>query len=396
MAKSSGIVDYILERFADLEDPAAVKKALLSVLAILMDEGKIDFVQSESKAGYVDDMRLTNGGTIADVDKAIRAIRREKPTREERPAAKVPTLRGQYAQGLREPTDIVTKRVFEDLPYDTMVIIQAIAQGQAKDGRARDVAVMLERNAAKLDEVMQGLNEIDRQIFVAVCNIVLNCKEGETPRATPTQIYRIANRNPNAKPHEAQLARLDDSIAKMAGIYIRLDVAQIFDIYPDLPWMQVQGNLIDVTKWAARNAPGGDVYEYYEFKESLPVLFQYALAVGQMKTISPHKPNALDMGISNTRDNQAIVRIIADRVDALEGMRKNGKTPYKNMYKVNFQSFFDRVSFETCKNADSVRKKRSRVKNAVKKQLDYLTRRGVIGGWNELEDGVEIYPGEVA
>lgn len=361
-----------------------------------MDEGKIDFVPSESKAGYVDDMRLTNGGTIADVDKAIRAIRREKPTREERPAAKVPTLRGQYAQGLREPTDIVTKRVFEDLPYDTMVIIQAITQGQAKDGRARDVAVMLERNAAKLDEVMQGLNEIDRQIFVAVCNIVLNCKEGETPRATPTQIYRIANRNPNAKPHEAQLARLDDSIAKMAGIYIRLDVAQIFDIYPDLPWMQVQGNLIDVTKWAERNAPGGDVYEYYEFKESLPVLFQYALAVGQMKTISPHKPNALDMGISNTRDNQAIVRIIADRVDALEGMRKNGKTPYKNMYKVNFQSFFDRVSFETCKNADSVRKKRSRVKNAVKKQLDYLTRRGVIGGWNELEDGVEIYPGEVA
>lgn len=26
MAKSSGIVDYIRERFADLEDPAAVKK----------------------------------------------------------------------------------------------------------------------------------------------------------------------------------------------------------------------------------------------------------------------------------------------------------------------------------------------------------------------------------
>ena len=396
MAKSSGIVDYIRERFADLEDPAAIKKALLSVLAILMDEDKIDFVPSESKAGYVDDMSLTNGGTIADVDEAIRAIRGERPTSEERPAALVPTLRGKYARGLQTPTDAVTKRVFEDLPYYTRVLIQAITQAQAKDGRARDVAVMLERNEAKLNAVIQGLSAEDRLIFVAICNIVLDTKEGETPRATLLQIYRRANNDPNASPTMETLARYADSIARMAEIYIRLDVAQIFDVYPDLPAMQMEGNLIDVTKWAARNAPGGDVFEYYEFKESLPVLFQYALAVGQMKTISPHKPSALDMGISKTKDNRAIVQLIADRVDALEGMRKQGKKPFKNMYKINFQSFYDRVSFETCKNADSVRKKRGRVKNAVKRQLDYLTRRGVIGGWNELEDGVEIYLGEVA
>lgn len=396
MAKSSGIVDYIRGQFAYLEDPAEVKKALLSVLAILMDKDKIDFVPSGSKAGYIDDMSLTNGGTMADVDEAIRAIRGDKPTRARKPAAIVPTQRGNYAKGLREPTDIITKRVFEDLPYDTQVIIQAITQGQAKDGRARDVAVMLERNATKLKAVYDRLNAEDRLIFVAICNIVLNTKEGETPRATATQIFRIAYRDKNAKPNPAQLARLDDSIAKMAEIYIRLDVSQIFDVYPELPWLQVQGNLIDVTKWAARNAPGGDVFEYYEFKETMPVLFQYSLAVGQMKTISPHKPSALDFGVTKTPDNIAIVRTIADRVDALEGMRKNGKTPYKNMYKITFQSFYDRVSFETCKNADSVRKKRSRVRNAVKRQLDYLTRRGVIGGWNELEDGVEIYLGEVA
>ena len=394
MAASSGVVDYINTEFAGLEDPAAIKKALLSVLAILMEQDKIDFVPSGSKAGYVDDMCLVNGGTMADVDKAIRAVRGGKPTRSAKPktqAAIVPTQRGNYAKGLRVPTDIVTKRVFEDMPYDTQVLLKAISEGQAKDGRAREVAVMLQRNQSKINEVLQGLNEDDRLVFIAICNVILDSKEGEPPRVTPIQLYRRANMNQNANPTPAQLARLGDSIAKMAQIYIRLDVAQIFDIYPDLPVMQMEGNLIDVTKWAARTESGGEVFEYYEFNKRMPVLFQYALAINQMKTIKPHEPSALDMGISNTKDNRAIVQLIADRVDTLEGMRKNGKKPYKNMHKVTYQSFFDRVSFG--ENEDSARKKRNRVKNAVRKQLEFLRTKSVIGGWNELEDGVEIYLG---
>lgn len=391
MAKSSGIVDYIRERFADLEDPAAIKKALLSVLAILMDEDKVDFVPSESTAGYIDDMSLANGGTIADVDKAIRAVRREKPTREERPAAKVPTLRGKYAQGLREPIDNVTNKVFDRMPMDTEQVVTAISKEIAREKGERFVTVMLQNNE-RIQAAISTLNADDRRVFVAICNLVRD-SDGRPPRATPAQLYRLAYMAQTGNPKPEQLAQLDDSIAKMADIYIRLDVAQIFDIYPDLPQMQMQGNLVDVTKWAARDVPGGDVYEYYEFKESLPVLFQYALTLNQIALISPKKPSALDRGIRHTADNQEIVQLIATRINTLEGMRKAGKRVFPNIRKIPFQHFYDRANFSKCKSAQAVTNKQNRIKNAVRKQLSFLKQNGIIDSFNDLGDGVEIFLG---
>lgn len=386
MAKSSGIVDYIRERFADLEDPAAIKKALISVLTILMDEDKIGFVPSESTAGYIDDMSLANGGTVEDVDRAISAVISDMPT-----AARVPTLRGKYTQGLQEPIDNVTNKVFDRMPMDTEQVVTAISKEIAGEKGERFVTVMLQNNE-RIKAAISTLNAEDRRVFVAICNLVRD-SDGRPPRATPAQLYRLAYRAQTGNPKPEQLARLDDSIAKMADIYIRLDVAQIFDIYPDLPQMQMQGNLVDVTKWAARDVPGGDVYEYYEFKESLPVLFQYALTLNQIALISPKKPSALDRGIRRTADNQEIVQLIATRINTLEGMMKAGKRVFPNMRKIPFQSFYDRADFSKCKSAQAVTNKQNRLKNAVRKQLSFLKQNGIVDSFNDLGDGVEIFLG---
>ena len=158
------------------------------------------------------------------------------------------------------------------------------------------------------------------------------------------------------------------------------------------------GNFIEVAKWAFRPYKGGEISEFYEFGRNAPILHQYAIAINQMTTIKPTSANALSTNLRRTKDNQAIVQLIADRVDGLGGMKKGGKKPYRNMYKINYQSFYDRVDFSKCSTDDSRKKKRQRIKNAVRKHLDYLTERGVIASWERLEDGtgVTVNPGGAA
>lgn len=386
MVKSNGIVEYIRERFADLEDPAEIKKALVSVLATLMDEDKIDFVPSESKAGYVDDMCLANGGTIADVDEAIRAVKDERP---KKPAALVPTLRGKYAQGLREPIDNVTNKVFDRMPLDTKQVVTAISKEVAGEKGERFVTIVLQNNE-RIQAATRELNAEDRRVFTAICNLI-NDSDGIPPKVSPIQLYRLANLMPNANPKPEQLAHQEESIAKMASIFIELDTSAIFDIYPNLKRMKDRANFIEVVRWAERLDESGETFNYYEFGRDLPILFQYALTLNQMTLLQPRKPSALDRGISRTADNQEIVQLIATRINTLEGMRKAGKRAFPNMRKIPFQSFYDRANFSKCKSAQAVTNKQNRLKNAVRKQLSFLKQNGIIDSFNDLGDGVEIF-----
>lgn len=364
---------------------------LLKVLNLLMDRGAIDFNEGAS-AGYLDSLELADGKTLEDVD-AVLAEYLEAQT-EPTGSAKVQTLRGQYEKGLIVPRDAVTKRVFDGMPFNTETAIEVISKECAADRQAKDVIVTLRNNQTKINEVMGKLNADDRLVFAAICNCVAN----GIYSITPIQLFRRAYQDGQANPKTAQLARMHDSIVKMAGIVIELDVSAIFSIYPDLKAIKTVGNFIEVAKWAFRPYKGGEISEFYEFGRNAPILYQYAIAINQMTTIKPTSANALSTNLRRTKDNQAIVQLIADRVDGLEGMKKGGKKPYRNMYKINYQSFYNRVDFSKCSTDDSRKKKRQRIKNAVRKQLDYLTERGVIASWERLEDGsgVTVNPGGAA
>ena len=227
MANSSGIVGYIRERFADLEDPDEIKKAIFSVVTTLVDENKMGFATEGAKVGYIDDMRLTNGGTVEDVDRAISEVISDLPT-----ATKIPTLRGKYASGLRVPIDNVTRQIFERLPMEKENLVTAISAEEATDGVKRSVAVLM-TGIQQIEAAIETLTPYDKRVFVGICNLQL-LNEGEPVRVTPIQLWRYIFQDQTAKPREDQLAQMGDSIAKMASIFIRLDAKSIYSVYPDL------------------------------------------------------------------------------------------------------------------------------------------------------------------
>lgn len=369
-------------------------KALGNALGTLVDKGVIEFREGAS-AGYLDSLELADGKTLEDVDAVLAEWKEHAP---EKPKTGKPTaiqkVRGQYESGLIMPTDKVTKTVFNRMAYDTETAIEVVSKECARDNQARNAIVTLRDNKNRISEVLSGLDEHDRLIFVTVCNCVAN----GVYRVSPLQLFRRAYQSETATPSEAQLERVRISIEKLGSTWIRLDVRALFDIYPDLELMKAVGNLIEVVGWAYRPNRHGEISTFYEFGDTLPILFQYAQTVNQITTVKPQKATALSTKLSRTKDNRAIVQLIADRINGLDGMKKGGKKPYRNMYKINYQSFYDVADFSKCKSADSVRKKRQRIKNAAERQLMYLTDRGVIASWERLEDGtgVTVNPGGAA
>lgn len=158
--------------------------------------------------------------------------------------------------------------------------------------------------------VLSELNADDQKVFVAISNLIYN---GNT-KVTRTQLYRFMQQNPNAKPTQSQLERIDQSIRKMASIYLKLDAKALFEIYPDLERIPVGSNFIEVVEWAERRTANGQFSEYYEFKRQLPILWQYSLIVGQMATIQINDRSPYSTKLRNTADNKEIVQIIGDRI----------------------------------------------------------------------------------
>lgn len=388
MANSSGIVGYIRERFADLEDPDEIKKAIFSVVTILVDKNKMGFAAEGAKVGYIDDMRLTNGGTVEDVDRAISAVISDLPT-----AAVVPTLRGKYASGLRVPIDNVTGQIFERLPMEKENLITAISAEEATDGVKRSVAVLM-TGIQQIEAAIETLTPYDKRVFVGICNLQL-LNEGEPVRVTPIQLWRYIFQDQTAKPREDQLAQMGDSIAKMASIFIRLDAKSIYSVYPDLDprngRIKEEANFLEVVKWAKRLDGNGELFSYYEFGSEMPIPYQFAMIIEQVKTLKPKEPSALDFHIRRTKDNTAIVQIISDRIDMLESMRKKGKRIYPTYRKITFEKFYGEADFTTCKSDRAKANKRTRIRNAVFKQLNALKVDGIIDSYEEQKNGVAIY-----
>lgn len=388
MANSSGIVDYIRERFADLEDPDEIKKAIFSVVTILVDKNKMGFATEGAKVGYIDDMRLTNGGTVEDVDRAISEVISDLPT-----ATKIPTLRGKYARGLRVPIDNVTGQIFERLPMEKEHLITAISAEEATDGVKRSVAVLM-TGIQQIEAAIETLTPYDKRVFVGICNLQL-LNEGEPVRVTPIQLWRYIFQDQTAKPREDQLAQMGDSIAKMASIFIRLDAKSIYSVYPDLDprkgRIKEEANFLEVVKWAKRLDGNGELFSYYEFGREMPIPYQFAMIIEQVKTLKPKEPSALDFHIRRTKDNTAIVQIISDRIDMLESMREKGKRIYPTYRKITFEKFYGEADFTTCKSERAKANKRTRIRNAVFKQLNALKVDGIIDSYEEQKNGVAIY-----
>lgn len=381
--RNSEVIDYITGKLTGIKDEEQRKEALLSIVGALMEKGVITFKDGAS-AGYLDEVELAGSEEEGELDEVIEAVMGGE---------KKQTLRGEY-EGYQLSNDNVTRMLFgidpegkfRHIERETQALVKVVSKELTGELEDKTVSVLL-RNMSKLNEVLDGLDAFDKYVFFTYYDLVRHGKY----RVSPVQFYRKMCMSGTANPKPEQLEAQHASLVKMAEIFISLDVDAILDVFPGIGAIKHEGNLIEVTGWTIKTE-NGDKVRYYEFGRTLPALAQYAIAVKQMTTLQPKKIGPFNWGIRRTRYNVEIVNMIGDRVTTLASMKSQGKRIYPNMYKLSYQSFYDKADFSKDKTPDAVRKRKSRIRNAIRKQLEYLLSHGVIERYEELTDGVEVYP----
>ena len=381
--KNENIIDYINGALKEIKDTDERKRALISIVSNLIDKGILDF-QEDKEVAYIDNLELVKGTDLQVINEAIDNDATVKANREKRTKT-IPPLRGVYDLFLY-PVDNITKTLFRgDVRLNQPKAIKAIGARKAEDSIEKSVYVTLKdlgiEDIVKRDiyNVQRLLNADDRLTLCGICNLM----EYGFTRVTPKQLYCVAVRNPDATPTEEQLKRQDESIRKMAMLYIRLNTKEIMHVYPGLSEVVTGGQFIKVTEYYGRTA-NGTFSDYYEF-DGMPIIFKYAKIVNQVLRLSRIDKSLLDSPLRRTKENEEFIQLIADRVTSLT----NKKVPSK----ITWESIFARmgIDFSTYKNNGSARNKKARTKEGIRKHLNYLQGIGKIGGFNELEDGIEIY-----
>ena len=385
--RNSEVIDYITGKLTVIKDEKQRKEALLSIVGALMEKGVITFKDGAS-AGYLDEVELAGSEGEVKLDEVIEAVMGGEEKQ---------TLHGEY-EGYQLSNDNVTRSLFgidpegkfRHIERQTQALVKVVSKELTGELEDKTVSVLLQ-NMSKLYEVLDGLDAFDKYVFSTYCDLVMH----GIYRVSPAQFYRKMCMSKSANPKPEQLEAQHASLVKMAEIFISLDVDAILDVFPGVGAIKHEGNLIEVTGWTVKTEDGDNV-RYYEFGRTLPALAQYAIAVKQMTTLQPKKIGPFKWGIRRTRYNMEIVNMIGDRVTTLASMKSQGKRIYPNMYKLSYQSFYDKADFSKDKTPDAVRKRKSRIRNAIRKQLEYLLSHGVIERYEELADGVEVYAKEAS
>ena len=371
---ASNIIEYITKELHGIADPEEKKQALVSIVSVMMDKGLLDF--PDGTAGYLDNLEAITEADLAEVNRIIDNNGTVRAWRDKAEEEKQAYNRGGY-ESLIVPVDNATRKIFEGMKLNKETPVTAISATKADDRKKKVVTVLL-RNQSKFSDIISRLNEDDKRTFVAIANLI---KEG-TLQVTPIQLYRKAHLDKNIHPTEEQLARQDESIRKMARIYLKLDTKEILAIYPELERIPIGANFIDIKEYYGRTA-NGSFSEYYEFT-GIPILFEYSMILKQVETIQSGERSVFISCLRKTRENEIIIQVIGDRALALKG---NGRVNKK----ITYERLFAGVDFSKCKSDQAKYNKRSRKKKDVAKHLKFLEEANLINGFEELEDGIEIY-----
>lgn len=374
---ASNIIDYINQELNGISDPEEKQRAFVKIVSEGIDKGQLRF-RGGNEAGFLDDMEEGEGFNLSKLNEIIDNNEYVKQWRSKAEEKALQLYnRGGY-ESLIVSIDNATRKIFEGMEYNKQTHVTAISPRRAEDRKRKVVSVLL-KNKDTVKDVLAVLDEDDKRTFWAVCTLI---KEG-TLRVTPIQLYRKAHLDPNAHPTEEQLARQDESIKKMASIYISLDTREILRTYPELERVPIKANFVEIKMYYGRTA-SGTFSDYYEFT-GLPILFEYSLILEQIKTLPFGEVNVFSSNIRKTKENERIIQIIGDRVLALEG---NGDVNKK----ITYERLLEGVDFSGCKSQQAKWNKIYRKKKEIAKHIQFLIDNNLIKSADETPegDGIEI------
>lgn len=242
-----------------------------------------------------------------------------------------------------------------------------------------------------------GIDYDDKNInlpknFTAYDRTVLNASislyEAGNECFTPDMVYRCMNGlTDKEKPSPQQKGAITKSIDKARRLFCTIDYTEeAKDRNKDVDRCYIEDNILNAKKIVIE--AGGNEVDGYKFNTK-PVLYQYAQVSGQLISIPVKILNTK----SATRSTDDVIVIREYLIRRIEVM-KHSKNKHSN--KILYKSVYEEIGLDLSIRNQALADKTTKVRNAVKKILEYWQNEKYIKKFQEYKkgktfEGIEIF-----
>lgn len=272
------------------------------------------------------------------------------------------------------PTDKVSSLAFSnELAGDQ---IQKLAM--ERRGSKKQITTLASIDFEKLDGSVQiknrrELTAYDREVHDAIITLYV---DGSNEYITPQMIYQVMTGNPDAYLNPKQAEAISESITKCMYSKLTIDASEEAEIY-GFDSFKYDGNLISGERVTA--TLNGTVAECLRILRP-PVLYEYANKKNQ---IGRFDIKLLNSPINKTEEIITLQGYLYRRILSMKGSANLSKT-------IVYDTVYNQIEV-TATSDGALRKKKSKVRDQIKKILDYWKQEGFIANYLENKRGTKIY-----
>ncbi len=279
-----------------------------------------------------------------------------------------------YPVNFLAPTDKVSNLAFSN--ELTGEHIQQLAM--ERRGSKKQITTLASIDFEKLNGSVQikGRKELtayDRQVHDAIITLYV---DGGNEYITPQMIYQVMTGNPNAYLEKKQAEAISDSITKCMYSRLIIDASEEAKAY-GFDSFKYDGSLINGERVTA--TLNGTVVECLRILRP-PVLYEYANKKNQI--------GRFDIKLLNTpiNKNEEIITLQGYLCRRILSMKNN-----PNLSKtIVYDTVYSQIEVKAASDG-ALRKKKSKVRDHVKKILDYWKQEQFIAGYVENKRGTRIH-----
>lgn len=279
-----------------------------------------------------------------------------------------------YPVNFLTPTDKVTLRAFEN----KLTGRQMQKVGMERRGRKKQINTLASIDFEKLNGSVQiksrrELTAYDREVHDAIITLYV---DGGNEYITPQMIYQVMTGNPDAYLNPKQAEAISESITKCMYGRLVIDASEEAKAY-GFDSFKYDGNLISGERVTA--TLNGTVAECLRILRP-PVLYEYANKKNQ---IGRFDIKLLNSPINKTEEIITLQGYLYRRILSMKGSSNLSKT-------IVYDTVYNQIEV-TAASDGALRKKKSKVRDQVKKILDYWKQEDFIAGYVENKRGTTIY-----
>jgi hypothetical protein len=279
-----------------------------------------------------------------------------------------------YPVNFLTPTDKVSNLAFSN--ELTGGQIQQLAM--ERRGSKKQITTLASIDFEKLNGSVEiksrkELTAYDREVHDAIITLFV---DGGNEYITPQMIYQVMTGNPDAYLNPKQAEAISESITKCMYSRLIIDASEEAKAY-GFDSFKYDGNLISGERVTA--TLNGTVAECLRILRP-PVLYDYANKKNQ---IGRFDIKLLNSPINKTEEIITLQGYLYRRILSMKGSSNLSKT-------IVYDTVYKQIDV-TAASDGALRKKKSKVRDQVKKILDYWIKESFISGYTESKRGQVIY-----